>query len=333
MFKLSFSSTVALAAVAIGGLVACGSLSTTSQNEIVELDFGILSTETQASQKPLWEPFVEAIGQCVGLPVNAVYATQYSGLIEAMRFGDLELAWYGGKSYIEAARIAGAEAFAQTVSADGSRGYYGHLITYKDHPMLEEIDLEAQNGDEYVIANASELAFAFIDPNSTSGFLVPSYYVFGQNGVNPNTAFENLIFAGNHEAATLSVANAHLDVAATNSEALQRIALANPEILEKIQIIWTSPIIPGEPIAYRQDLPEDLKATIRTCFHNFDDPSILNPLQWSALEPADDSRWDTIRELDLAKQILEVENSATREEVKARQLAELNAELEALGQK
>ena len=82
--------------------------------------FGIIPTESQANQKPLWEPFVAELGQCIGLPVNAFYSTQYAGIIEAMRFDQVDIAWYGGKSYIEAARIADAEAFAQTVALDGS---------------------------------------------------------------------------------------------------------------------------------------------------------------------------------------------------------------------
>jgi ABC-type phosphate/phosphonate transport system substrate-binding protein len=80
--------------------------------------------------------------------------------------------------------------FAQTVNADGSKGYYAYLITNKNNPILENIDIEAGNGDQFVIENAADLTFAFNDPNSTSGFLVPSFYVFAKNEVNPNDAFK-----------------------------------------------------------------------------------------------------------------------------------------------
>ena len=70
-------------------------------------------------------------------------------------------AWYGGKSYIEAAARSDAEAFAQTVNADGTKGYYAYLITNKANPMLANIDVEAGNGDQFVIENAADLTFAF----------------------------------------------------------------------------------------------------------------------------------------------------------------------------
>ncbi|MEO0802782.1 MAG: phosphonate ABC transporter substrate-binding protein [Cyanobacteria bacterium J06642_2] len=322
---MAASLTLALASV---GVV---SLPVNAQEDITELSFGIISTESQANQIPLWEPFVEELSTCIALPVKAFYSTQYAGIIEAMRFDQVDIAWYGGKSYIEAAKIAEAEAFAQTVATDGSTGYYSYLITNADNPILDDIDLEAQDGDEYVIANADELTFAFNDPNSTSGFLVPSFYVFAQNGVNPNEAFERLIFAGSHEATALAVANNQVDVATNNNESLARLEETDPEALENIEVIWTSPIIPSDPIAYRSDLPEALKATIRDCFYNFDNEAILTPLQWSELVPADDSGWDTIRELDIAKRMAELENSDLSDADKKAGMAELQDELAALG--
>lgn len=73
-------------------------------SEVKELNFGIISTESQANQKPIWESFIEAMSEELGIPVNVFYATQYAGVIEAMRAGKVDLAWYGGKSYIEAAK-------------------------------------------------------------------------------------------------------------------------------------------------------------------------------------------------------------------------------------
>ncbi|MGK7912445.1 MAG: phosphonate ABC transporter substrate-binding protein [Synechococcus sp.] len=322
---------IAAAVSASCAFIGAATLIPANAQEVTELNFGIISTESQANQKPLWEPFVAELGQCIGMPVNAFYSTQYAGIIEAMRFDQVDIAWYGGKSYIEAARIADAEAFAQTVAADGSMGYYSHLITNVDNPILADIDLVAQNGDEYLLDNTADLSFAFNDPNSTSGFLVPSYYVFAQNGVNPNEAFDNLIFSGSHEATALAIANNQVDVATNNNESLERLESTNPEALANIEVIWTSPIIPSDPLAYRTDLPEDVKATIRDCIYNYDNAEILEPLQWSELIPAEDSTWDTIRELDVARRMAELENSNATAEEKATGMAELQEELDALG--
>lgn len=343
-FFVKSSSLFVLSLASVKLLSSCGANSSSEQNSetaksreisntaaIEEINFGIISTESQANQKPIWEPFIEAMSAELALPVKAFYATQYAGVIEAMAAEKVDVAWFGGKSYIEAVERANAEAFALTVAQDGSKGYYSHLIANADHPLIKEIDLEAGNGDKYVIENASNLTFAFNDPNSTSGFLVPSYYVFAQNNVNPKEAFKRLVFAGNHEATALAIANNQVDVATNNNESLSRLEKTDPEAREKIQVIWTSPEIPSDPIAYRQNLPEEVKENIRNFFYNYNDKAVLDPLEWSRFEEADDRRWNTIRELEIAKQILEVEsNENLNTEDKQQQIDELNKQLDSL---
>ncbi len=299
--------------------------------ELTELEFGIISTESQANQKPKWEPFVAALSDALGRDVNASYATDYAGVIEAMGAGKVQMAWFGGKSYIEAAERSDAEAFAQTVASDGSKGYYAYLITNKENPILADIDVEAGDGDEYVVENSENLTFAFNDPNSTSGFLVPSYYVFAENGVNPEEAFSELVFAGSHEATALAVANNQVDVATNNSESLVEVEKNDPDAYENIQVIWTSPEIPSDPIAYRNDLPDCLKAEIQDFFYSYDDEAVLGPLEWSGFDEADDTIWNTVRELEIGKTILEVQNDTSLDAAaKEARLEELNADLEAV---
>ncbi|MEO1744833.1 MAG: phosphonate ABC transporter substrate-binding protein, partial [Cyanobacteria bacterium J06629_9] len=271
--------------------------------EFETIEFGVLSTESQENLETEWEPFLADMSDALGREVTGFYATDYAGIIEGMGAGKVQAAWYGGKSYIEAAARSNAEAFAQSVETDGSKGYYSYLITNKENPIVDEIDLEAGNGDEYVVENAGDLTFAFNDPNSTSGFLVPSYYVFAQNNVVPEEAFAELIFAGNHEATALAVAENQVDVATNNSDNLSRLEKTAPDALEKIQIIWTSPVIPSDPLAYRADLPECLKEEIKDFAFNYDNEEVLAGLEWARLDPADDEIWDTVRELEYSKQL------------------------------
>ncbi len=265
----------------------------------------------------------------IGIPIKAFYVTQYSGVIEGMRFKKVDAAWFGGKSYIEAAKTAGAEAFALTVSDKGERGYYSYLITNKDNPIAAQA--KVKGGDKYVVENAKNLTFAFNETNSTSGYLVPSYYIFAANKLSPNEAFNRLIFAGSHEATALAVANNKVDVATNNSESLSRLEKTNPEARKKIEIIWTSPEIPSDPIAYRKDLSEGLKEKIRNFFYNYKDKAVLGPLEWSGFEKADDKRWNTIRELEYAKKILELEaNKQMNPAEKEKKIAEIKKEQESV---
>ena len=310
--------------VAVEGGEACAP-------EVTELTFGIISTESQANQAPIWEPFIDAMSEGLGRNVEAQYSTEYAAIIEAMGADKVQIAWYGGKSYIEAAKRSQAEAFARTVADDGSTGYFSHLITNKENPIVGEIDLEAGNGDEYVIENAADLRFAFNEENSTSGFLVPTYYVFAQKGVNAEDIFSELQYAGSHEATALAVANDQVDVATNNNESLNRLAETAPEEREKIEVIWTSPEIPSDPLAMRNDLPDCLKEEIKNFFYNYTDEAVLGALAWSGFEPAADEDWNTIRELEIAKNKLQVEADDTlSDEEKQTQIEELDKQLEAL---
>jgi phosphonate transport system substrate-binding protein len=160
---------------------------------------------------------------------------------------------------------------------------------------------------------------------------VPTYYVFAQNGANADEIFSELIFAGSHEATALAIAENQVDVATNNNENLARLEETAPDALEKIQVIWTSPVIPSDPLAYRSDLPDCLKESIQDFAFNYDNAEVLAGLQWSGLDPAEDAGWNTIRELEIAKNILEVENNENLSAAdKQQQLDELNAKLEAL---
>ncbi|MGB0561565.1 MAG: phosphonate ABC transporter substrate-binding protein [Spirulinaceae cyanobacterium] len=326
------------------GLAGCGSPASppTSQTaspdeaqacapDLPEVAFAVLTTESQANLKAAWEPLLSDMTAAIDRPVVGFYATDYAGIIAAMSANKVQVAWYGGNSYVEATERAEATAFAQTVQLDGSEGYYAHLITHIDHPLVQELDLDAGNGDEYVVENAADLTFAFNDPQSTSGFLVPTYHIFVQQEVNAEEIFEEVLFAGNHEAAALAVVAEQVDVATNNSQNIARLAETHPDALDQIQIIWTSPLIPNEPIAYRGDLPDCLKTQIEDFFLSYDNTEVLENLKWQRFIPAEDSTWDVIRELKLAKEILEVEQdealTATEQQAK---IAPLQEELEAL---
>src|SRR3546814_17365776 len=93
---------------------------------------------------------------------------------------------------------SGGVVFFQTVAADSSPGYWSVLITHKDNAKLNSV--------EDVLGNAEDLTFGNGDPNSTSGFLVPSYYVFAVNNVAAKQAFKRMVTA-NHATNALAVAH------------------------------------------------------------------------------------------------------------------------------
>jgi len=251
MFRRSFLSA-SLAAIAFSSLPLAA-----QAQSVKEISFGVLGTDSSQSLKADWQPMLDELQARTGLKVTAFFASDYAGLIEAMRYNKMHAAWLGNKSAMEAVDRANGEIFAQKLDSVGAGGgYYSVLITHKDSPYKSLED---------VLKNAKSINFGNGDPNSTSGFLVPSYYVFAQNNVDPKTAFK-AIRSGSHGTNLLAVANKQVDVATNNTDDLARLKEKSPEIYSNIRVIWQSPLIPADPLVWRKDLPDDVKAKIKGFF-------------------------------------------------------------------
>ena len=154
------------------GALALSVASLAHSSGISEINFGIIATEKAGALRQMWEPFLNDMSKAIGMKVNGFYATEYAGIIEAQRFNKVQVAWYGNKSAIDAVDRASGEVFAQFVDLDGTPGYYSYLITHKDS-SIKSLDDVLKNGKSY--------SFGIGDPSSTSGTLVPTYYVFTLN--------------------------------------------------------------------------------------------------------------------------------------------------------
>lgn len=295
------------------------------------LVFGIISTESTQNLRRQWEPFLDDMEEQLGMEVESFFASDYAGIIEAMRFGQVHVAWYGNASAIEAVDRANAEIFARQVKEDGTEGYYSHILTHASN--------EEWNTLEDMLDLCGEgLDFGIGDPNSTSGFLVPTYYVFAQNEVRPEECFETVRNA-NHETNLMAVANEQVDFAANNSEQVARSQANAPEAAENVKVIWTSPLIPSDPITYRADLSADLKNTIQAFFLSYgrlgpdaeEEREVLANMT-DGLGPyraSTNAQLYPIRELDLYSQILKLENDERMDEAERQErIEELEAELE-----
>ena len=292
-----------------------------------DINFGIISTESSQNLKADWQPLLDDMAKQTGFKVTAFFAPDYAGVIEAMRFNKVHVAWYGNKSAIEAVDRASGEVFAQMVNADGTDGYYSHLIVHKDSP-IKSLDDVLKNGKSYSFGNG--------DPNSTSGFVVPSFYVFAKNKVDPRTHFK-IVRSANHETNALAVANQQVDVATNNSENLTKIEQKFPEKRKDIRVIWTSPLIASDPLVMRKDLPEATKAKIKNFFFNYakTDPRekevAMKISKLSGFKPSTNTQLLPIRQLDLFGKRNKIESdTALSEADKMAKLAEIDKLLAAL---
>ena len=295
---------------------------------VTEINVGVLSTDTSAALKKNWEPIIADMSKAVGLPAKGFYASDYAGVIEAMRFNKVQLAWYGNASAVPAVDRASGEVFARGTGVDGTPGYYSILLVNQDSPIHSLDDVLKAPG-RYTFSNG--------DPNSTSGYLIPSYYVWAKNHVDINKHFKR-VAVGNHESNMVAVANKQVDLATCNTEDLAKFQKAQPDKVAKVREIWRSPLIPGDPLVYRKDLPDDVKNKIRSFFLTYGTPeggadwqkqkANLAALSYGPVQASDNRQLLPIRQIMLFRDKIKVEDDANLSaDDKKTRVAEIDAKL------
>ena len=268
-----------------------------------EINFGIISTDSSTALKSMWQPFMDDMAKATGMKINGFFATDYTGIIEGMRFGKVHLAWHGNKSAIEAVDRAGGEVFAQFIDLDGRPGYYSYVITHRDSPLKTIDDM---------IANGKTLSFGLGDPQSTSGTLVPTYYVFSQRKLDPKNVFR-VTRSANHGTNLLAVLNKQVDVATNNSEELDKLKMRDPAKHAELKILWTSPLIPRDPLVWKKDLPNETKDAIKKFVLGYGKDArekeiLKNMQQIAGFRDSTDMQLVPIRQLELYKDRIKFEN-------------------------
>jgi phosphonate transport system substrate-binding protein len=238
------------------------------------------------------QALLDSLHASLGMEIKPFVATDYNGVIEALRAKKLDVALLGPFSYVLAASIAEVDPIAIADIQKQGPSYRALIIARKDHNIRTLADLKGKT-------------FAFVDPSSTSGHLFPKTAML-RAGLNPDTDMR-AIFAGSHDASAIAVQNGKVDAAAV-AEALFQAAAARGVIkADEIQIVWTSDPIPGAPAVMRRDLPEPLKQRIRAAFAAMHDIPWAKGTVINRWVPATDENFAVIREtskilnLDLRK--------------------------------
>lgn len=318
MKRRSHLAALAGIAAAVLGLVQPAQVAAQSR----ELNIGFISTESSSNLKAAWQPVIEDLQKAVGMTVNTFFAPDYAGVIEAMRFNKVQLAWMGNKSAMEAVDRASGEVFARVVNVDGTQGYWSLMIVHKDSPHKTLDD---------VLRNRQNLTLGFGDPNSTSGSLVPGFYAFAANKVDPTRDFKRAV-RSNHETNILAVAGRQIDVATVASDGVERMKIKMPEKAAELREVWRSPLIASDPLVWRRDLDADTKARVRAFFEGYGrdarEKANLAKLTLSGFVASDNLQLTPIRQLELARERGKVEaDTALAADDRSRKLKDIDARL------
>ena len=188
--------------------------------------------------------FIKIVEDLTGYEINTIKVTDYNAAVEAMRAGRAHIAWYGGKTYIKAAEIADAEAFAAGVRpGEKDAGYYAYFVVKKDSEIKKFSDVKGK------ILSLNSIG-------STSGDLIPQVELAKINLSTTNeNDFENVFYAGSHDACLLAVLNNHSDVCGMSSRNFEARLADNTFKKEDVRIIHKSDRVPPPPLAFSKKIP------------------------------------------------------------------------------
>ena len=246
-------SACVMAAVVVAGAYMTG-IFETKEPERQLLRVGIIPAEDTLEMWKSFEVLKGYLERELDVEIKPFIATDYTGVIEAMAAGKIDLAYFGPFSYVLAAKRAGAEAIAAGGTKEGKLATYRSImIAYPGSGIKSIDDLKRE---------AKEIDFAFVDPASTSGYLIPKAALLGME-IDPDKDFKEVVFGGGHDAVHLAVKAGHVDVGASSDSTYKRLIKSGAISDGDVVIIWESDPIPPSPWAVRKDLDPELKEKIR----------------------------------------------------------------------
>lgn len=258
--KLSLKTLTAAAVAAM--MAGLASAAQAQESEISEFRIGILGGENAQDRLNSYACLAEKTEELLGVETKLFAPADYNGVIQGLLGGTLDLAWLGASAYAKTylSDPDAVEPVLVKVNENGSYGYYSIGFARKDSGISSLEDMEGK-------------VFGFGDPNSTSGYLIPSIEIPQQTGASMQNGayFKEVKFTGGHEQTIVAVANGDIDAGVTwadglgawadgyNSGALRKAVDSGIVDMNNLVQIWQSDPIPEGPIVLRAALPERVK--------------------------------------------------------------------------
>jgi len=197
------------------------------------------------------DEFAKTVTRMSGVPIRAQVASDYAGVVEALRSRRVDLAFVHPVGYVLANREAGCQILVRDVW-QGKTAYTARFYVRKGSGIERVEDLRGKS-------------VAFVDPASSSGYIYPMVLLIKKGLVrdrDPKTFFKEALFAGTHEAALQSVVRGRVDAAASFDKAPE-IHLKDPELIDRLTFVGETPEIPEAGICARPALPADTLARLK----------------------------------------------------------------------
>lgn len=281
-----FCIVLAVASV-VGILAGCGGDASGGEGT---LRVGLIPNQNPEEVEAQYQPLEDYLSDELGRDVEVSVPATYNAVVEAMVSGKLDLAYFGGLTYVQARQRADIHPLVTEINPDtGTTKYHSLIIAPVDGGVREIEDIKGKN-------------FAFGSVSSTSGSLYPSI-MLKQAGIDYRTDLGETVYTNGHDATAQAVANGRVDAGGLEDRILKDLEDEGVVDEGRIRVIEKSEPIEGYPWVVRDALPDETDREISDAFTNIEDPKLLDLLRAEGYERVEASDYDYVeeqaRELDL----------------------------------
>lgn len=254
-----------------------------------KLLFTAIPDQNTTELEEKFRPLAAHLSTALGVPVEYLPARDYQASVEMFKNGDAHLAWFGGLTGVQArAAVAGARAIAQ---GEADPKYYSYFIAHKDTGLEPGEDFPADLG---------RFKFTFGSESSTSGRLMPEYFIRQNTGKGPSELFADPVgFSGSHDKTVELVESGQYEVGAVNYKVYDKRVAAGKTDPEVARIIWTTPYYADYNWTVRPDVDavfgDGFTDRLQAALVAIDDPDLLSALPRNRLIEATNEEFEGIR--------------------------------------
>lgn len=270
-------------------LSACG-------NEEEPFTIGVIPAQTEGAMDNAMTNLQTILTQDLNRDVNIEVYPDYNGVVEAMNYDKIDMAFLGPLTFVIANERSGAQAVI-TQLIDGEPFYHSYIITHTDNPW---------NSIEDLLSSPSDVDFAFGDPNSTSGSLIPSIELKDRGVYESEQTheFNSVRYTGSHDATALTVQNKQVDAGAIDSAIYNQLIESGKIDGEQLKIIWKSAELFQYPWAVNKNIDDEIIKQLQETFLAIEDPEILDAFGASGFTKATTEDYESIKQAAIKQGII-----------------------------
>ncbi len=255
--------------------------------ETSELVIGLIPSQSEGEMETAMNKLQIELEEKLGRPVKIDHYPAYNGVVEALNYGHIDMAYFGPLTYVIAHERSGAQAII-TQLVNGEPYYHSYFITKADAPW---------NTLDELLADKENVSLAFGSPSSTSGSLIPGVEL-KERGVfrsEDDHDFAQVTYTGSHDITAQSVLNGSVLVGAIDSAIFEAQIRSGKLNEDDFKIIWRSEQIFQYPWAVKPNMDEATITALQDAFVSITDEDILNAFGATAFTTATNEDYDAIR--------------------------------------